>query len=116
MTASRAIGEYVAWGDVHEWARYLEAGYGGRFKFVMTVACPKGEQYLKQYWEVLWCDNALQERPLGQRILGSFPSRSHKSLAACFLSLLWQADNVLAATNVWAEPTVAAKPRRGERP
>lgn len=105
--------DYVTWADVNELTRYLEEGYGCRIAFKMTVACPKGEQYLKQYWELYWCDSALQERPLQQRVLGSFPTRSAKSLAALFLGLLYTLDNVLSQEAVWAEPTIAAKPRRG---
>lgn len=105
--------EYISWGDVHELTRYLEAGYGGRFKFVMTVACPKGEQYLKQYWELKWCNDALEERPTQQRILARFPNAGSKTLAGCFYGLLLAADGVLAETYLWAEPTVAVKPRSG---
>ena len=104
---------YVTWGDVIELTRYLEEGYGGRVSFKMTVACPPGEQYLKQYWELYWCDNALQERPLQQRVLGSFPTRSAKSLAALFLGLLYTLDNVLSQQAIWAEPKLAARSRRG---
>ena len=105
--------EYISWGDVHELVRYLEAGYGGRFKFVMTVACPKGEQYLKQYWELKWCDDALQERPTKQRVLARFPNAGSKTLAGCFYGLLLAADSVLVETYLWSEPSIAVKPRSG---
>jgi hypothetical protein len=104
--------DYVAWADVEQLVRWLEDGYGGRLKFVMTYACPKGEQFYRQYWEVLWCDHALEERPTSQRILGRFPSLRGQSLPAALLGVLYQADSILAQTYLWAEPKVAAKPRR----
>lgn len=113
MPVSGEKKEYISWGDVHELARYLEAGYGGRFKFVMTVACPKGEQHLRQYWEVRWCDDALQERATQQRILARYPSAGAKTLAGALYGLLLAADSVLAEEAVWAEPTIAVKPRSG---
>lgn len=107
---------FISWSDVHELTRYLEAGYGGRFKFVMTVACPRGEQFLKQYWEIKWCDNELEERAISARILARFPSLRGQSLAAALLGLLYQADAVLSQEGLWAEPTIAAAPRRGRPP
>lgn len=112
MKKSEEAPSFITWSDVHELTRWLEHGYGGRFKFVMTVACPKGEQRLSQYWEVKWCDDALQERPLSQRVLARFPSLAGQSLAAALIGLLYQVDAVLSKESVWAEPGVAVKPRR----
>lgn len=111
MPSERPQREFVTWGDVHEMVRWLEAGYGCRFKFAMVVACPKGEQWPRQYWELYWCDNALQERALPQRLLVRFPDAGAKSLAAALLGLLWRADNVLAEVAVWTEPKMAVRPR-----
>ncbi len=105
--------DYVSWSDVHEAVRYVEAGFGVRLKFVMTVACPKGEQWLLQYYEIHICDSELRECAMQERVLGSFPSRGHKSLAACLLGLVYKADSLLSQTKPWTEPTIAAKPRRG---
>lgn len=115
MQTREARLEYVTWADVHELVRWLERGYGMRVRFMMTVACPKGEQHPKQYWEVSWCDENLEPRALPVRILGQFPSPNHKSLASCFLRLLWELDNALAELAVWTEPTIGS-PRRGYRP
>lgn len=105
--------DFVSWSDVQELTRYLEEGYGRRFKFVMTVACPPGEQYLKQYWEIKVCDNAFQEVPTTTRILGRYPSIRGQSLAAALVGLLYTADNVCSQELLWAEPKIAAQPRRG---
>lgn len=104
---------YISWGDVNTLTRWLEAGYGGRVKFVMVIASPKGEQELKQYWEAHWCDDALQERAISTRCLTRFPSIRGQSLAAALVGLLYQLDNVLSKEAVWAEPKTAVKPRVG---
>jgi len=103
--------EYVSWLDVSEHVRWFEAGYGGRIKFVMVIACPKGEQYPRQYWEIYWCTPELEQVALPQRILGKFPSDEHATLAGLFLRMLYNLDALLTEHWQWAEPTIAAKPR-----
>lgn len=103
--------EYVSWQDVAEHVRWFEAGYGGRLAFKMVVACPAGEQKLKQYWELYFCDDKLEPVALPQRILGSFPTTEHATLAGLFLNMLYRMDALLTEHWQWAEPTFAAKPR-----
>lgn len=111
MPSERPQRDFITWGDVHETTRWLEQGYVGRIKFVMVVACPPGEQWPRQYWELLWCDDALQERPLPRRCLVRFPDAGRKNLAAALLAALWTLDGFLAEGHVWTEPQMAVRPR-----
>lgn len=103
--------DFITWQDLMTEVRWLERGYVGRILFKMVVACPKGEQFDKLCFELHWCDDALQERPLPYRILARFPNARSKSLAAALIGLCWELDNALSESTPWVEPTIGVAPR-----
>lgn len=111
MAATKESQQYVKWADVIVWMRWLEAGYNRRVKFVVVQACPKGEQYPRLYWEALLCDEALNPCALPNRALGRFPADSQRTVPGMLLGMLIALDNIASQALVWAEPTVAERPR-----
>lgn len=107
--------DYLSWSDVRETTKYLEQGYGGRILLQMVVACPKGEQYDKCYYEYLWCDDKLQPRAMPQRVLGRFPNAGSKTVPAMLYGMLLTLDAILSNHAVWAEPKLVGKPTRWDR-
>ena len=105
--------DYISWADVHDMVRFLEAGFGFRLKFIMVIACPKGEQLVKQYWELLVCDSNLEQQAQPRRILARYPNAGSRSLSALFLGLLYEVENMWAEGHLWAEPMIGRRPSVG---
>jgi len=104
--------DYITWGDVYTTSRYFEQGYGVELRFIMRPACPKGEQWLKGYWELHAHVPDGPSRELPARCLGSFPNSVNKTVPALLYGMLLAFDNMVAGTWLWTEPVVAARPQR----
>jgi len=105
---------YVAWSDVWEQLRWLEQGYSVNIFFHLRATCPPGEQYLRGYWELTCKDTDGGDVPLPSRVLGKYPNGVSKTVPGMLLGMCLALDSVLGAVRIWAEPTVAAKPRLSE--
>jgi hypothetical protein len=107
--------DYIAWSDVWEQLRWLEGGYNVKILFHLRAVCPPGEQYLRGFWEATVADQDGQEVPLGSRVLGKYPNGTSKTVPGMLLGMLLALDSVLGPVRMWAEPTIAAKPRMADK-
>lgn len=107
--------EFVSHADVMGMARWLEAGFGIGIQFHMRVACPKGEIYDKEYWEVTAHDLEGRQMATPRRVLASYPRAANNSITGVWLAMLWELEGTLYEVLPWVEPTVKAKPPIVER-